>query len=94
MFRFQLGCLIGICTAVAQEPHDMSHMQMGGTASAGGFLMNLASGTSMNPQSWPVIPVPEIATDPNGGKNFFVYAESTGGTAVQCFAGESRAMRD
>src|SRR2546421_10907959 len=21
----------------------------------------------MNPQSWPVIPVPEIATDPNGG---------------------------
>jgi hypothetical protein len=33
-------------------------------------------------------------TDPNGGKNFFVYAESTGGGAVQCFAAESRAMRD
>ena len=33
-------------------------------------------------------------TDPNGGKNFFAYAESTGGSAVQCFASESRAMRD
>jgi hypothetical protein len=54
MFRFQLVCLLSICTGVAQEPHDMSHMRMGGTASAGGFLMNLASGTSMNPQSWPM----------------------------------------
>ncbi len=33
-------------------------------------------------------------TDPNGGKNFFVYAESTGGGAVQCFADENHAMRD
>ncbi|MEY2546980.1 MAG: hypothetical protein QOG48_2097, partial [Verrucomicrobiota bacterium] len=33
-------------------------------------------------------------TDPNGGKDFFVYAESTGGGAMQCFAGESHAMRD
>src|SRR5258708_19626012 len=30
----------------------MSHMQMGNQA--GGFLMGLASGTSMNPQSWPM----------------------------------------
>jgi hypothetical protein len=33
-------------------------------------------------------------TDPNGGKNFFVYAESTGGNPMQCFAGENHAMRD
>ena len=29
------------------------------------------------------------STDPNGGKNFFVYAESFNGSAVQCFAGEN-----
>lgn len=28
-------------------------------------------------------------TDPNGGKNFFVYAESFNGSALQCFAGEN-----
>jgi hypothetical protein len=28
-------------------------------------------------------------TDPNGGKNFFVYAESFNGAALQCFAGEN-----
>ena len=28
-------------------------------------------------------------TDPNGGKNFFVYGESFNGSAVQCFAGEN-----
>jgi len=28
-------------------------------------------------------------TDPNGGKNFFVYAESFNGSPVQCFAGEN-----
>jgi hypothetical protein len=27
--------------------------------------------------------------DPNGGKNFFVYAESFNGSALQCFAGEN-----
>jgi len=31
-------------------------------------------------------------TDPNGGKNFFVYAESFNGSAVQCFAGENAAQ--
>ena len=29
------------------------------------------------------------ATDPNGGKNFFVYGESFNGGALQCFAGEN-----
>jgi hypothetical protein len=28
-------------------------------------------------------------TDPNGGKNFHVYAESTNGSALQCYAGEN-----
>src|SRR5205814_4383979 len=28
-------------------------------------------------------------SDPNGGKNFFVYAESNNGAALQCFAGEN-----
>jgi len=28
-------------------------------------------------------------SDPNGGKNFFVYAESFNGAALQCFAGEN-----
>lgn len=32
----------------------MSHMNMGGMNEAGGVLMNLASGTSMSPASWPM----------------------------------------
>src|SRR5260370_23523839 len=47
-------CLLFASIASAQEAHDMSHMQMGDTNQAGGFLMGLASGTSMNPQSWPM----------------------------------------
>ena len=31
-------------------------------------------------------------TDPNGGKNFFVYAESFNGAPLQCFAGENAAQ--
>src|SRR5204862_2868651 len=31
-------------------------------------------------------------TDPNGGKNFFVNAESFNGGALQCFAGENAAQ--
>jgi len=31
-------------------------------------------------------------TDPNGGKNFMVYAESFNGGALQCFAGENAAQ--
>jgi len=31
-------------------------------------------------------------TDPNGGKNFFVYAESFNGGALQCFVGENAAQ--
>ena len=54
MFRILIVFVLSL-TAVAQEPaHDMSHMQMGGSNQAGGFLTGLASGTSMNPQSWPM----------------------------------------
>ena len=31
-------------------------------------------------------------TDPNGGKNFFVYGESFNGAPLQCFAGENAAQ--
>src|SRR5258708_37802519 len=31
-------------------------------------------------------------TDPNGGKNFFVYGESFNGGALQCFAGQNAAQ--
>src|SRR5205823_12722932 len=31
-------------------------------------------------------------TDPNGGKNFFVYSESFNGAPLQCFAGENAAQ--
>ena len=34
------------------QPHDMSHTQMGGMSQPGDELMNLASGTSLNPESW------------------------------------------
>jgi hypothetical protein len=55
VFRILIVFVLSLGTAVAQQPaHDMSHMQMGGSNQAGGFLMDLASGTSMNPQSWPM----------------------------------------
>lgn len=34
------------------QPQDMSQMHMGDTNPASDSLMNLASGTSMNPESW------------------------------------------
>ncbi|HYL36567.1 MAG TPA: hypothetical protein VEV17_11695 [Bryobacteraceae bacterium] len=58
MLRISIACILFFRIAAAQdqqpEPHDMSHMQMGGMNEAGGVLMNLASGTSMSPQSWPM----------------------------------------
>ena len=55
MSRILIVFVLSLAAVVAQEPaHDMSHMQMGGSNQAGGFLMGLASGTSMNPQSWPM----------------------------------------
>src|SRR5882672_442920 len=55
MFRILIVFVLSLAAGIAQEPaHDMSHMQMGGSNQAGRFLMGLASGTSMNPQSWPM----------------------------------------
>jgi hypothetical protein len=52
MFRTLAIGLLFLPLAAPQDPHDMSHMQMGGTNPASEYLMELASGTSMNPQSW------------------------------------------
>jgi hypothetical protein len=53
VFRLSIVFVFSLVAAVSQE-HDMSNMLMGGSRQTGGFLMNLASGTSMNPQSWPM----------------------------------------
>jgi hypothetical protein len=52
MFRTLAVGLLFLPLASAQEQHDMSHMQMGDANPAEGDLMGLASGTSVNPQSW------------------------------------------
>jgi hypothetical protein len=58
----------------------MAHMNMGGNA-AGGYLMSQASGTSMNPQSWPM---PMLMLHPDGwslmfmGQAFLVDTQETG----------------
>lgn len=48
MSRIPILALLFMPLAMAQE------MNMGGMNQAGGFLMGQASGTSMNPQSWPM----------------------------------------
>jgi len=71
-----------VFVAVAQDQtHDMSHMHMGDMNAAGMFLMNQASGTSMNPQSWPM---PMQMLNPDGwslmfmGQGFLVDTQETG----------------
>jgi hypothetical protein len=46
--RISIVCLLLLPVAAAQE------MNMGGMNQAGAYLMGQASGTSMNPQSWPM----------------------------------------
>ncbi len=59
----------------------MSHMHMGGMNAAGDYLMNLASGTSMSPQSWPM---PMLMLTPGGwslmfmGQAYLVDTQQTG----------------
>jgi len=48
VFRIPTLCLLLLPMAAAQE------MNMGGMNQAGSFLMGQASGTGMNPQSWPM----------------------------------------
>jgi hypothetical protein len=67
--------------AFAQEEHDMPQMQMPNMNAAGGLLMGLASGTSMNPESWPM---PMIMLSRAGwnlmfmGQGFLVETQQTG----------------
>ena len=83
MFRTVVICALLVHAAGAQEPHDMSHMHMhmGGMNSAGDYLMNLASGTSMSPQSWPM---PMLMLTPGGwslmfmGQAYLVDTQQTG----------------
>jgi len=74
--------LLFVLTAAAQDqPHDMSHMHMGDMNAAGDFLMNQASGTSMNPQSWTM---PMLMLNPDSwslmfmGQAFLVDTQETG----------------
>src|SRR5581483_5018065 len=81
-------CLLFLRTAVAQE-HDMAHMQdhdmphthNASMNAAGAYLMNLGSGTSLNPQSWPM---PMLMLNKSGwelmfmGQAFVVDTQQTG----------------
>lgn len=54
--------------------------------------LNLAPTTSQDPDPdlvWLTQWLVPSTSDVHGGKNFFVYAESTNGGALQCFAGEN-----
>ncbi len=59
--RILCTCLLATLSIAAQDDHDMSHMKMPGMNMnmpdmnpAGMFLMDLGSGTSQNPVSWPM----------------------------------------
>jgi hypothetical protein len=82
VFRTVIAFLLFLHLARPQEPaHDMSQMHMDGMNQAGGFLMGQASGTSMNPQSWPM---PMLMLNPDGwslmfmGVAFLVDTQETG----------------
>jgi hypothetical protein len=58
--------------------------------------LSLAPTTSQDPDQdlvWLTQWLVPSSTDPLGGKNFFVYAESFNGGALQCFAGENAENR-
>lgn len=83
MSRIILVCAVSLVSAAAQQQpaqqqHDMSQMQnmpqmqMSATNAAGGLLMNLTSGTSLSPQSWPM-PMKMLST---GGWNFMFMGQA------------------
>src|SRR5438067_11645451 len=58
--------------------------------------LSLAPTTTQDPDQdlvWLTQWLVPSSTDPLGGKNFFVYAESLNGAALQCFAGENAENR-
>jgi len=57
--------------------------------------LSLAPSTAQDPDPdlvWSTQWLVPSTTDPNGGKNFHVYAESLNGAALQCFVGENAVM--
>jgi hypothetical protein len=103
VFRVIAVGVLFLVIAAAQEPHDMPHMQphdmsqmnMGGTNQAGDSLMNLASGTSMNPESWSM---PMLMRNADGwrlmfmGSAFVVETQQTGPRGDDKFFSESWGM--
>ena len=77
------------------QPHDMSQMNMGATSPAADSLMNLASGTSMNPESWKM---PMLMRTADGwqlmfmGSAFVVETQQTGPRGADKFYSESWGM--
>jgi hypothetical protein len=83
MFRIISFYFLFLAIAFAQDEneHDMSQMKMGDLNAAGGQLMDMASGTSMNPES---APMPMLMFSPAGwnlmfmGQGFLVETQQTG----------------
>jgi len=77
------------------QSQDMSHTNMGGMNQAGDSLMNLASGTSMNPESWAM---PMLMRNADGwklmfmGSAFLVDTQQTGPRGADKFYSESWGM--
>jgi len=73
----------------------MSHMQMSDMNQAGGVLMNLASGTSMSPQSWDM-PMKMVSVDNWNlmfmGQAFLVDTQQTGPRGADKFYSSSWGM--
>lgn len=96
MFRFLLIGSICVATLSAQQ-HDMAHMQMQMPAmnTAGGGLMNLASGTSMSPDSWAMPMKMEHVSGWNlmfMGQAFLVDTQQTGMRGADKFYSSSWGM--
>jgi len=85
-----------LCAPLAwAQDHDMSNMQMSGMNAAGGELMNLASGTSLGPQSW-AMPMKMINADGWNlmfmGQAYLVETEQTGPRGADKFYSSSWGM--
>jgi Dockerin type I domain len=59
--------------------------------------LSLAPTTAQDPDVdlvWSTQWIVPSSTDPNGGKNFHVYAESTNGVALQCYTGQTALLSE
>jgi hypothetical protein len=93
--RILVFCFLFIAAAVFAQEHDMSKMNMGGMNQASGSLMNLASGTSMSPESWPM-PMQMVSTDGWNlmfmGQAFLIDTQETGPRGADKFYSSSWGM--